>query len=77
LAIIESGGGQTVHAVEQANTVTELFMSELRSINSASDALFVASATEGSPLSNVQSPLIRAHSHSAHKELKLKPKKKS
>jgi para-nitrobenzyl esterase len=45
-AIIESGGGQTVHAVEEAKTVTELFMRELRSINSASDALFVASATE-------------------------------
>jgi para-nitrobenzyl esterase len=45
-AIIESGGGQTVHAVEEAKTVTELFMRELRSINSASDALFVASAAE-------------------------------
>jgi para-nitrobenzyl esterase len=45
-AIIESGGGQTVHAVEQANSVTELFMRELRSINSASDALFAASAAE-------------------------------
>jgi para-nitrobenzyl esterase len=45
-AIIESGGGQTVHAVEQANAVTELFMRELRSINSASDVLFVASAAE-------------------------------
>jgi para-nitrobenzyl esterase len=45
-AIIESGGGQTVHDVEQANSVTELLMRQLRSIVSASDALFVASATE-------------------------------
>lgn len=45
-AIIESGGGQTVHAVEQANSATEIFMRQLQSINSSSDALSVASAKE-------------------------------